>query len=523
MKLKNIAIYGLMLAAATTFVACDEWLSEEPSKSTKKTLKSTEQLDALLGNYSLFHQESVTPAYGTDDWGIAPEFYTAKSGGVFNATSQLPYILYANEVDDARYSVWQKEYSKIYYANMAIEQAMGLEGSEEDKANLKAEGHFLRAYSMFNLALAHTLYYTGSNGDELGLSLQALSFEDTPARANLADTWAAIDADLQEALKITAPLKGNDGRRRVWRATTASVNAFAARYYLYRGDLASAKSYAEKALAEYSTLSDYNQTMSFSQTTASYVINTKTGTEEKVTVYYPSTYNNRLSGAANFGKWFDMDGFYLARDMYSAHWWFVPSQDLVDTYAIDLPGGDTQNDLRFRYFFVEDFSLKRGCTLDPAFRWWGVMAYEMEALDAGPSVAEMMLIKAECQARAGEYADAMKTIAPLRKARIATEVYTELTASSKDDAIKKVLQERRREMCFTMRWYDLKRLNANDYAADDVTVTREYYEFNAAAGTVLVDKGVKTYTLEPNSRHYAIPIPKTEIAVGKGVIEQNVY
>jgi len=521
MKLKNIAIYALMIAAATTFVACDEWLSEEPSKSTKKTLKSTEQLDALLGNYSLFHQESVTPAYGTDDWGITPEFHTAKSGGVFNATSQLPYILYANEVDDARYSVWQKEYPKIYYANMAIEQAMGLEGSEEDKANLKAEGHFLRAYSMFNLALAHTLYYTGSNGDELGLSLQTMTFEDSAARANLADTWAMIDADLQEALKITAPLKGNDGRRRVWRATTASVNAFAARYYLYRGDLASAKSYAEKALAEYSTLSDYNQTMSFSQTTLIKDINASTN-PEKVTVYYPSTYNNRLSGAANFGKWFDMDGFYLARDMYHASWWFVPSQDLVDTYAIDLPGGDTQNDLRFRYYFVEDFSL-RTCSVDPAFRWWGVMAYEMEALDAGPSVAEMMLIKAECQARAGEYADAMKTIAPLRKARIATEVYTELTASSKDDAIKKVLQERRREMCFTMRWYDLKRLNANDYAADDVTVTREYYEFNPAAGTVLMDKGVKTYTLEPNSRHYAIPIPKTEIAVGKGAIQQNTY
>lgn len=522
MKLKNIAIYGLMLAATTTFVACDEWLSEEPSKSTQKTLKTTEQLDALLGNYSLFHQESVTPAYGTDDWGITPEFHTAKSGGVFNATTQLPYILYANEVDDSRYSVWQQEYPKIYYANMAIEQAMGLEGPEEDKANLKAEGHFLRAYSMFNLALAHTLYYTGSNGDELGLSLQTMTFEDSAARANLADTWAAIDADLQEALKITVKLQGKDGRRRVWRATTASVNAFAARYYLYRGDLTQAKTYAEKALAEYSTLADYNQTMSFSQTTASYVINTKTGTEEKVTVYYPSTYNNRLSSAANFGTWFDMDGFYLARDMYHASWWFVPSQDLVDTYAIDLPGGDSQNDLRFRYYFVEDFSL-RTCSKDPAFHWWGVMAYEMEALDAGPSVAEMMLIKAECQARGGDYAAAMKTIAPLRKARIDTEVYTELTASSKDDAIKKVLQERRREMCFTMRWYDLKRLNANDYAADDVTVTHKFYDFNPASGSVLVDGGVKTYTLEPNSRHYAIPIPKTEIANGKGAIQQNTY
>lgn len=519
MKLRNIAIYALMLAVATTFVACDDWLSEEPSKSTKKTLKTTEQLDALLGNYSLFVQESAVPAYGSDDWGITPEFHTAKSGGVFNATTQLPYMLYSDAVDDSRYSVWQSEYPKIYYANMAIEQAMSLEGPEEDKANLKAEGHFLRAYSMFNLAVAHTLYYTGSNGEELGLSLQTTTFEDSSARANLADTWAAIEADLQEALKITVALKGQDGRNRTWRATTASVNAFAARYYLYRGDLAQAESYAKKALAEYNTLGNYNETMSYSQSTLSYNINDSTN-PEKVTVLLPKGYSERLSGAAAFGAWFDKEGIYLSRHMYSAFWWFVPSQSLVDTYAIDLE--DSQNDLRFRYYFAEDFSL-RTCSKDPAFRWWGVMVHYMESIDAGPSVAEMMLIKAECEARGGDYATAMKTIAPLRQARIDAAAYTELTATSKEDAIKKVLEERRREMFMTMRWYDLKRLNANDYAADDVTVTRQYYEFNADAGTVLMDKGVKTYTLEPNSRHYAIPIPKTEIANGKGAIEQNTY
>ena len=215
MKLKNIAIYGLMLAAAANLVACDEWLSIEPSKSTQKTLETTEQIDALLGNYSKFYQESASTAYGTDDWAVFPELHTAKSGGVYNATGQLPYILYGDEVDDSRYSVWQAEYQKIYLANVAIEQAMNVVGPEEDKANLKAEGHFLRAYSMFNLAVAHTLYYTGENGDELGLSLQTTNFEDSSARANLADTWAAIDADLQEALKITVKLQGKDGRNRV--------------------------------------------------------------------------------------------------------------------------------------------------------------------------------------------------------------------------------------------------------------------------------------------------------------------
>ena len=423
-------------------------------------------------------------------------------------------------MDDTRYSVWQSEYKKIYFANMAIEQAMSLNGPEEDKANLKAEGHFLRAYSMFQLAVAHTLYYTGQNGDELGLSLQTMTFEDSPARANLADTWAAIDADLQEALKITVPLK-QDGRNRVWRATTASVNAFAARYYLYRGDLAMAKSYAEKALSEYNTLSDYNESLSFSQSTLSYDINGSTN-PEKVVVQLPIGYDLRLSGAANFGTWFDKEGIYLARHMYSAFWWFVPSQELMDTYLIDLPGGDAQNDLRFRYYYAEDFSL-RACSKDPAFRWPGVMVHYMESIDAGPSVAEMMLIKAEVEARNGDYTAAMKTIAPLRKARIDASVYTELTATSQDDAIKKVLDERRRELFMTMRWYDLKRYNANDYAADDVTVTRQFYDFNAASGSVMMDGGVKTFTLEPNSRHYAIPIPKTEIANAGGALQQNTY
>ena len=516
MKLKNIAIYALLIAAATNLVACDEWLSKEPSKSTKKTLETTEQLDALLGNYSLFYQESCMPAYGTDDWGITPEFYTAKSGGIYSATSELPYLLWGDEVDDARYSVWQKEYPKIYYANVAIEQAMSLAGPDEDKANLKAEGHFLRAYSMFNMAVAHTLYYTGENGDELGLSLQTTNFEDSSARANLADTWAAIDADLQEALKITVAFKGANGKNRTWRATTASVNAFAARYYLYRGDLASAKSHAEAALREYSTLSDYNVTMSFSPTTSNYTVN-----GEPITVYYPQGYDVRLSGAANYGVWFETPGVYLSRSMYHAGWWFAPSQELVDTYAIDVPGADKQNDLRYRYFFVEDYSLY--FTEASGFRWPGVMMNYVESIDAGPSVAEMMLIKAEYEAREGSKDEAMNILNTLRKARLDASAYTALTASSKDDAIKKVLQERRRETMMTLRWYDLKRLNANDYAADDVTVTHTYYNYNAASGSILADQGVKTFTLEPNSRHYAMPLPKTEIANGKGAIQQNVY
>lgn len=524
MKLKNIALFALCALVCSTLVACDDFLEKEPSKSTNKTLQSTDQLDALLGNYSNFYRESVVAAYPTDDWGIEPEMNSAKSGGVFNATSQLPYILWSDEVDDSRYSVWAYEYKKIYFANVAIENAMSLQGTDEDKANLKAEGHFLRAYSMFNLAVAHTLYFDGSNGDDQGLSLQMTTFEDSNARANLADTWAQIDGDIQEALKITVPFEVA-GTNRVWRATTASVNAFAARYYLYRGDYTNAKSYAQKALQEYNTLRDLNN-YRFSGTVETYETN-----EGTITVYYPLGLDERISGAAAFGSWFETEGIYLARQMYSANWWFVPSKDLEAVYEVDVPAGDSQNDLRYRYFFVEDFSLNRGCSKDPAYHWSGLMHNYYESLDAGPSVAEMMLIVAECEARNGSYQTALSSLTPLRAARVVageadaptrSVAGIELTASSKEEAIKKILQERRREMPMTARLYDLKRLNAND-PANKVTITRQFYDFNPAAGTVITDGGVKTYTMEPGSRHYAIPIPKTEIANGKGTIEQNIY
>ena len=123
-------------------------------------------------------------------------------------------------------------------------------------------------------------------------------------------------------------------------------------------------------------------------------------------------------------------------------------------------------------------------------------------------------------ARSGNMADAMKYVNNVRRNRIATAVYTDLTASSPADAVTKVLQERRREMPFVMRWYDLKRLNAND-PANQVTVTRTFYPYNET--TIQTGESPRQYVLEPNSRHYAMPISDDEISKSKGEIQQNTY
>jgi len=97
-----------------------------------------------------------------------------------------------------------------------------------------------------------------------------------------------------------------------------------------------------------------------------------------------------------------------------------------------------------------------------------------------------------------------------------------LSATSKDDAIAKILQERRRELPFTQRWNDIRRLNSNEDAGDDVgALTRSFYGFTSAA--ISPSLGLNTYTLPKNSRRYAAPIPNTEIQSSNGVIVQNKY
>jgi len=369
---------------------------------------------------------------------------------------------------------------------------------------------------MFTLALAHTLYYDGKNGDELGLTLkQTTSFEESAARATLAETWDFMEADLQEALKITKPFKNSEGKNQNWRGTTVSVKAFAARYYLYRANYEKAQKYASEVLSEYSTMKDYNDPneMYFHTKTDSYTVN-----GQVIKCQYPYVFE-QLSSEASYTKLFEWKELLYMRTVDYASWWYIPSDDLVANYAKDLPGGDLQNDLRYKYFVIEDMGL-RYCDKKDYGRLPGYAQFYYDDIISGPTTSEMNLIMAECYARANNTDQALTFLEKVRKCRIATSVYTPCTAASPADALKIILRERRREMPFSIRWYDLKRLNAND-PANQVTVTKTFYEYNET--TILKDKGTKEYVLEPNSRKYAMPIYSGEIDNSDNVIQQNTY
>ena len=119
----------------------------------------------------------------------------------------------------------------------------------------------------------------------------------------------------------------------------------------------------------------------------------------------------------------------------------------------------------------------------------------------------------------------MATVNQLRAARMDNTAPTDkinLSASSQQEAITKILEERRREMPFTMRWYDIRRLNNNEDANDDVpALTRTFYPYTSAS--VQGNEAPITYTLDKNSRRFAQPILNSEIESSQGAIEQNTY
>lgn len=118
MNLKKTAYLTLLAAAASGLVACDDFLDVDPSKSTQKTIRTAEQLDALLGSYSRFYSEYNHTALACDDFGLTTDIHDYQNGGM--SPSNLEYILWSDQGTGTSRLLLDGEYSKIYYANMVL-------------------------------------------------------------------------------------------------------------------------------------------------------------------------------------------------------------------------------------------------------------------------------------------------------------------------------------------------------------------------------------------------------------------
>jgi len=484
-----------ILIIFSSLTGCKKFLEQEPARQT--TIKTVEQIRALLDNATgtngFYQEDNATATFSTDDTEIPANVYAAnvsRLGG-----DRLLY--YTFDIDQiiglSGDNLWRGEYGKIFVANTILDNLDGATGSAADKAVVKADAQFQRAYSYWVLVNYYCLPYSQANLSSPGLPLKKTSSMEEPLkRATLEETYQFILSELNEAMKVTTV--DVDPTKR-WRVTKRTVEAMLSRYYLCIGDYSNALDYANKALTSATvTLKDYKTIIASPPVTY---------TNPTASLEIPETYD---WVALQYVPWPEL---YYPRFSYTGNQFYMPSASLRAMY-------EGQNDLRYKWFMIENGGRRFSIVTPETFRY--SQFEDGRRIISGLSRAEMLLNKAEALARTNKLAEAMAAVNELRATRFTTP--TNLTAANTDQAITNVLAERRREFPFSMRWIDIRRFSVNDYAGDDVVVTRNFFQMN---GNVADVNTPKTYTLPVGSKRYMVPINGLDVNASNGQIEQNKY
>ncbi len=239
---KHIGFSILALGLALT--SCDDWLDKLPDN--RMELQSPDDVSGLL----VSAYPNVHPAY-------LLEMYSDNTDECVNPSwtetdrfqSQAYHWEDITETGDneSPQVLWNSHYLAIASANAAID-FIDEQGAPEEYNEQLGEALLCRAYAMFQLSTVFCKAYNPATAStDLGLpyplhteSVVGVTYE----RGTMEELYSKIDADLQRGL----PLISSNYSKPKFHFNTEAANAFAARFYLYKGDFDKAISYATVAL-----------------------------------------------------------------------------------------------------------------------------------------------------------------------------------------------------------------------------------------------------------------------------------
>lgn len=365
------------------------------------------------------------------------------------AWKDVIYVLGSSyENDDS----WNMLYKTILNCNTIINELPESNGTQAEKDALAAEALVHRADAYLVLLNNYAKPYDAATAaTDLGVPLLTTqTVSQSLKRASVKVVYEQILADLLKAVpSLPATQRYN--------TLPSKVSAYGelARAYFYMKDYTNAAKYADLALATRSTLNDLS---TFEGTTGTYPL--RINDPEILLSKVP------IGGQYNY---------------------YSPTIPKLSDEFLSLLG--TQ-DLRYTLFTVPGTTVSENYT----GRFFDKETFTGQIRNEGPSVPEMLLIKAEAFARAGDAGTAMLWLNRLREKRFRPADYVPATATSANDALVKVVQERRREFFGIMLpWWDMRRLK--NEAPFERTYTR-------------VVNG-ETSTLTPNSNRYVFPIAES--------------
>ena len=463
--MKNVTTI-LAICVVVMLTGCNDYLDIKPKGEKIPTTVS--DYETLLNYESVQKVSDTYPAYLTDDV-FLPDVAEGTATPGLNSVDQSIRNLYLfkKEVfgDAQDDGFWYASYNRIYYYNTVIDNIMNADGSDEQqKLSIRAEALISRALEYLYLVNGYAKYYdvrTAESDPGVPLILDEDISKKNLVRASVKDVYAQIQSDLQTALpNLPMQAKGN-----AFRASKAAGYGVLAKMYLYMGNYAEALKAANEVLEINNSLLDLKK----------YAVVKAQSSIGRTNV--PQDIDNPENIYIKFAPY-----------VYGLSSKVFGSDELISLFSED--------DMRLQVYFTKNF---RNIPTDK-YVWAPYLRANLAV-----SSPEIYLIAAECEAREGSIERAIALINKLRDNRIKNN--TDIVATDRNDALQKVLEERRRELAMSgmVRYIDLKRLNQDSQSAKTVThVTSE-----------------GTFTLEPNSPLYVLPIPAKVMRFNKNSMQQN--
>lgn len=310
-------------------------------------------------------------------------------------------------------SYWNPIYQKVLAANTILDQANQIALSESERVEIISTAKFFRAYAYFDLVQLFGRSYVENEKDtDLGIVLRLSSDINIESkRATLGETYSQIIADYEDASK-GLPLYRPEFPTRPYRA--AAYGALA-RCYMSMRMYDKAGQYADSCLLLQHDVLDYN-------------------TIPQGKAYPFEKYNKEVVFYS------EMSGAGI----------LMESRARVDTLLLEeYDGFDLRRALCFTkmkdgyYAFTGDYA--RSAAVNKF---------------SGITTAEMLLVRAECNARNNKLEDAHRDLNHLLSRRYSEVNYVPVEGMERNTLLSRIILERRKELLFRgLRWIDLRRLS----------------------------------------------------------------
>jgi tetratricopeptide (TPR) repeat protein len=450
----NLNKFCRIMIAFVVITGCNkqnEWLDLKANKAdvTPATIEHYQALlDASDGSLNM-----LTPALGMVS---ADNYYvtTAVLAAAGTTVERNAYTWEADITQGTNMSDWNNPYSAIAVTNIVLDGIVKIgitPNTMHAWNNVTGSALFFRAFGYYQLSqLFMKPYDAATAATDAGLPLRINSdLNASVTRASVEETFQLMINDLLAAEKLLP-----DQALYQTRPSKQAVYTLLAKIYLNKGDYDKAGLYAAKALQVSEKLIDFN-TLSATTTKSMPVFPT-----HPEVIFYTLTTNFIIMSPA--------------------------SRCIVDTTLLK---SYVTNDLRKTLFYTlpnasgQSFFKGQYSATNSSF--------------SGLAVNELLLIQAEAYARKQQTTDALAALNKLLVKRWKSGTFIPVTAATPQDALTKILEERRKELPFTgsTRWEDLRRLNKDPLYAR--TLTRNVNN--------------QTYQLLPNEARYVLPIPDVEI------------